>query len=141
MKTRRGREGFTLIEVMVVMVILAMLAGLVGPRLLRQTERAELKAARTQIEMLGTALDIFRLDMGRYPTSQEGLDALRRPVSGSARWDGPYLKKEVPSDPWQNAYLYKSPGQGGRPYDLSSYGPDGSPGGDGDGADINSWEG
>jgi general secretion pathway protein G len=118
-----------------------MLAGLVGPRLLRQTERAELKAARTQIEMLGTALDIFRLDMGRYPTTQEGLEALRQPVGGSARWDGPYIKKDVPLDPWQNPYVYRSPGQGGRPYDLTSYGADGSAGGDGDGADINSWEG
>ena len=86
-------------------------------------------------------LDTFRLDNGRYPSSQEGLGALRQRPFGVDRWDGPYLKKEVPADPWGRPYFYRSPGEGGRPYDLMSYGADGSPGGDGDGRDIASWEG
>jgi len=141
MTTRQTRNaGFTLIEILVVMAIIALLAGLVGPRLIRQTEKAALKAARTQVEMLGTALDTFRLDVGRYPTTQEGLAALSVPIQGSQRWDGPYLKKNVPLDPWDQAYQYRSPGQQGRPYDLFSYGADSAPGGQGDGADIASWE-
>lgn len=141
MTHRNRRAGFSLIEIMVVMAIIAMLAAMVGPRLIRRQERAQLQAARAQIEMLGTALDVFRLDMGRYPTTQEGLEALQRPTGNTNRWDGPYLKKEVPRDPWDNPYVYRSPGQGGRPYELLSYGADGSPGGDGDGTDIASWEG
>ena len=140
-RRHRHRAGFTLIEILVVMAIIALLAGLVGPRLIRQTEKAQLKATRTQIEMLGTALDTFRLDVGRYPTTQEGLRALQSPIQESQRWDGPYLKKDVPVDPWDNDYQYRSPGQEGRPYDLFSYGADGSPGGQGDGSDITSWEG
>lgn len=139
---RKGRQaGFTLIEIMVVMAIIAMLAAMVGPRLIGSQAKAQKQAARAQIEMFGTALDMFRLDVGRYPTSQEGLQALRQPVGGTSRWDGPYLQKEVPNDPWDNPYVYRSPGQGGRPYDLASYGPDGAPGGEGDGADVTSWDG
>jgi len=141
MRATRGNRGFTLIEIMVVMAIIAMLAAMVGPRLIGSQTKAQKQAARAQIEMFGTALDMFRLDVGRYPTSQEGLGALRQPVGGSSRWDGPYLKKEVPNDPWDNPYVYRAPGQGGRPYELSSYGADGTPGGDGDGADITSWDG
>ncbi|MGH8009100.1 MAG: type II secretion system major pseudopilin GspG, partial [Candidatus Binatia bacterium] len=99
-----------------------------------------IKTTRAQIEMFGTALDTFRLDVGRYPTSQEGLDALRQRPSGLERWDGPYLKKEIPPDPWGKPYTYRSPGEG-EPYELESYGADGSAGGSGDGTDINSWEG
>ena len=88
----------------------------------------------------GAALDTFRLDVGRYPTSQEGLEALRQRPSGVARWDGPYLKKDVPRDPWGNLYIYRSPGDID-PYELESYGADGIAGGSGDGADIKSWEG
>ena len=132
--------GFTLVELLVVMVIIGLLAALVAPRFVRQEEKAKLKAARAQIELLGTALDTFRLDVGRYPTTEEGLEALMRKPGGLERWDGPYLKKEVPADPWGRAYLYTSPGQRG-PYDLFSYGADGSPGGDGDNRDITSWEG
>ncbi len=135
-----GQAGFTLIELLVVMVILGLLAALVVPNYVRQGEKARMKTARTQIEMLGAALDTFRLDMGRYPTSQEGLEALRERTASGDRWDGPYLKKEVPRDPWGNPYVYRSPGDR-EPYELMSYGADGVPGGTGDNADIKSWEG
>ena len=133
--------GFTLIEMMVVMVIIGLLMALVGPRFIRQEGKARVKAARAQIELLGTALDTYRLDVGRYPSSQEGLGALQQRPFGVDRWDGPYLKKDVPKDPWDHPYMYRSPGEGGRPYDLYSYGADGSPGGSGDNRDITSWEG
>jgi len=142
MQANRTRNaGFTLIEMMVVMVIIGLLMALVGPRFIRQAEVAKVKAARAQIELLGTALDTFRLDVGRYPTSQEGLAALRQRPFGTDRWDGPYLKKDVPKDPWDRPYYYRSPGESGRPYDLYSLGADGTPGGEGDGRDITSWEG
>lgn len=133
-------KGFTLIELLVVMVIISLLAALVAPRFVRQEEKAKIKAAKAQIELLGTALDTFRLDAGRYPTTEEGLQALWRKPSGLDRWDGPYLKKEVPLDPWGRPYVYRSPGEHG-PYDLLSYGADGAPGGDGDNRDITSWGG
>jgi general secretion pathway protein G len=141
MRSRGGQSGFTLIEMMVVMVIIGLLMALVGPRFIRQSEKAKVTSARAQIELLGTALDTFRLDVGRYPTSQEGLAALRQRPFGVDRWDGPYLKKDVPKDPWDHAYYYRSPGEGGRPYDVYSYGADGAPGGDGDNRDVTSWEG
>jgi len=124
--------GFTLIELLVVMVIIGLLATLVAPRFLRQEAKARIKVAGAQIELLGTALDTFRLDVGRYPTTQEGLEALGRQPGGLARWDGSYLKKEVP-------YVYRSPGEHG-PYDLISYGADGLPGGEKDNRDITSWK-
>ncbi len=135
-----GQHGFTLVELLVVMVILGLLAALVVPSYLGRERKARAQAAKTQIELLGTALDTFRLDVGRYPTSQEGLQALRAAPGGLPRWDGPYLKKEVPLDPWGRAYLYESPGQHGD-YDLYSYGADGTPGGDGDARDVGSWQG
>ena len=141
MHTRSRQSGFTLIEIMVVLVIIGLLMGIVGPRLIRQEEKAKVKAAAIQIEALGTSLDTFRLDVGRYPTTQEGLAALNQRPFGLDRWDGPYLKKDVPADPWGRPYFYRSPGEAGRAYDLLSYGADGSPGGDGDGRDIASWEG
>lgn len=137
----RSRGGFTLIEMMVVMVIIGLLMALVGPRFIAQSEKAQAKAARAQIELLGTALDTFRLDVGRYPSSQEGLAALREPIHGIDRWDGPYLKKEVPQDPWNRPYYYRSPGENGRPYELFSYGADGAPGGTSNDTDVTSWEG
>ena len=140
-RRRVARErGFTLVELLVVMVILGLLAALVVPSYLGRERKARSQAAKTQIELLGTALDTFRLDVGRYPTSQEGLQALRTPPGGLPRWDGPYLKKEVPLDPWGRDYHYESPGQHGE-YDLYTYGADGGPGGDGDARDIASWEG
>jgi general secretion pathway protein G len=138
-KNLRSSSGFTLIELIVVVVIIGLLAGLVLPQFIRQEEKAKLKAARAQIELLATALDTFRLDVGRYPTSEEGLQALRQKPGGLERWDGPYLKKDIPLDPWGKPYNYKSPGDHG-PYDITSYGADGVPGGDGDNRDITSWE-
>jgi len=131
-------EGFTLVELIVVVIIIGLLAGLVLPQFIRQEEKAKLKAAQAQIELLGTALDTFRLDVGRYPTSDEGLQALRQKPGAVERWDGPYLKKELPLDPWGKPYLYKSPGDHG-PYDIISYGADGAPGGEGDNRDLTSW--
>src|SRR3990170_4320907 len=133
------RDGFTLVELLVVLVILGLLSALVVPRFMRQEEKAKVKAARAQIELLGTALDTLRLDVGRYPTTSEGLEALRRQPADAKKWDGPYLKKEVPLDPWGKPYIYRSPGEHG-PYDLVSYGADGAPGGEADNADITSWE-
>jgi len=135
----KSNKGFTLIELLVVMVIIGLLAALVGPRFIRQEEKAKVKAAKAQIELLSTSLDTFRLDVGRYPTTQEGLEALRTQPGGLERWDGPYLKKDVPLDPWGKPYIYKSPGDHG-PFDILSYGADGAPGGDGDNHDISSWE-
>lgn len=134
------QSGFTLIELLVVMVILGLLAALVVPNYMKQGDNARVKTTRAQIEMLGTALDTFRLDIGRYPTTQEGLDALRERPSGVDRWDGPYLKKAVPRDGWGNPFLYRSPGDS-EPYELLSYGADGVAGGTGIGGDIKSWEG
>jgi len=131
-------EGFTLVELIVVVIIIGLLAGLVLPQFIRQEEKAKLKAAQAQIELLGTALDTFRLDVGRYPTSDEGLQALRQKPGAVERWDGPYLKKDLPLDPWGKPYLYKSPGDHG-PYDIVSYGADGAPGGEGDNRDLTSW--
>jgi general secretion pathway protein G len=136
---KRNRNGFTLIELLVVMVIIGLLAALVGPRFIRQEEKAKIKAAKAQIELLSTALDTFRLDVGRYPTSEEGLEALRTKPGGLERWDGPYLKKDVPLDPWGKAYAYKSPGEHGA-FDIVSYGADGLSGGEGDNRDITNWE-
>jgi general secretion pathway protein G len=132
------RAGFTLIELMVVIVILGLLAGLVGPRIFRNVDKANVKTAMSQIELLGQGLDSFRLDTGRYPTTSEGLEALQTDP-GAAGWDGPYLKKGIPKDPWKQPYVYRSPGQHGE-YELLSYGKDKAPGGDGYNRDITSWE-
>ena len=137
-KYRINRKGFTLIELLVVMVILAMLAAIVGPKLFGKVGKGKQSAAKTQIEMLGQALDSYRLDTGRYPTTSEGLQALET-NPGDQGWDGPYLKKALPVDPWKNQYQYQAPGTHGD-YDLFSYGADGSPGGEGENKDVNSWE-
>ncbi len=134
-----GSAGFTLIELIVVVVIIGLLAGLVLPQFIRQEEKAKIKATKAQIELFGTALDTFRLDVGRYPSTEEGLQALRQKPASAERWDGPYLKKELPEDPWGKPYVYKSPGDHG-PYDIVSYGADGVQGGEGDNRDITSWE-
>ena len=133
-------EGFTLIELLVVMIIIGLLAALVGPRMFSKVGKSKQAAAKAQIEMFGTALDAFRLDVGRYPTTEEGLKALIEKPAGVENWDGPYLRKKViPLDPWGRPYHYKSPGDHGE-YDLFSYGRDGIPGGKGEDADIVSWK-
>jgi general secretion pathway protein G len=131
-------RGFTLLELLVVMVIIGLLAGFVGPRFFAQIGKSEVKTARAQIDALGKALDQYRLDMGRYPGTEEGLLALAQRPEGNARWAGPYLKKAVPLDPWGNAYVYKAPGEHGD-YDLLSLGKDGQPGGAGEAEDLVSW--
>jgi len=135
---RRREKGFSLIELMVVIVILAAIASIVGPRLFKNVGKAKRGTARTQMAQIEAALDGFRLDVGRYPTSSEGLTALERDP-GVKGWDGPYLKKAVPMDPWQNPYIYVSPGSRAE-FELSSYGLDGQPGGTGEGEDITNWE-
>jgi general secretion pathway protein G len=141
---RRGRAGFTLIEIMVVVIILGLLAVLVAPRVIGRLATAKDKAARAQIELLGVALDAYRLDNGAYPSTQQGLDALwKKPVTPPEprNWNGPYLKKRVPQDPWANPYVYRSPGESNPDsYDLVSLGADGAPGGEGENADLKSWE-
>lgn len=133
------KQGFTLVELLVVMVIIGLLAALVGPRLFGKTEKAKQKAAQAQIENFRTALEAFRLDVGRYPSAAEGLEALRTKPQGVENWDGPYLNKAVPLDPWGKPYVYASPGQHGD-FDLASLGADGAPGGEGPNKDVVSWE-
>lgn len=132
--------GFTLIELLVVIIIIGLLAALVGPKLFGRVGKGRQAAAQAQIELFGTALDNLRLDVGRYPTSAEGLRALLVNPGGVENWDGPYLKKqEIPADPWGHPYDYKSPGEHGD-YDIISFGGDGVAGGDGENQDIVSWQ-
>jgi general secretion pathway protein G len=132
------RKGFTLIELLVVMAIVALLAALVGPKLFPKLGKGKQSAAKAQIELLGQALDQFKLDTQRYPTTQEGLNALMN-NPGVDNWEGPYLKKSIPLDPWNKPYIYQSPGTHGD-YDLSSNGKDGNVGGEGEDKDVTSWE-
>jgi general secretion pathway protein G len=132
-------KGFTLLELLVVMIILGLLAALVAPKFFSHVGKAKTKAAKTQIELLGTALDTMRLDVGRYPTTEEGLNALRED-SGISRWEGPYLPKSVPKDPWQRPYIYSYPGENGSEYDIFSYGSDGTQGGSGEDQDVANWK-
>ena len=125
-------------EILVVMVIIGLIASLVGPRLFPKLGKGKQSAAKAQIELLGQALDQLRLDIGRYPTTQEGLNALMVNPGGIDQWDGPYLKKELPKDPWERPYLYQCPGTHGE-YDLFSYGRDGALGGEGEDKDVVSW--
>lgn len=136
---RSGEQGFTLVEMLVVISIIALIMALVGPRVLHFLSESKVKAAKIQIESLGTALDLYALDVGRYPSTSEGLSALIGPPGGSNGWNGPYLKGNVvPSDPWGKPYVYRSPGQHG-PYDVMSYGADGQEGGSGAATDVTSW--
>ncbi|MEA3347928.1 MAG: type II secretion system major pseudopilin GspG [Pseudomonadota bacterium] len=133
------RRGFTLIELLIVMVIIGLLASLVAPTMFKKVSGAKRKTARAQIELLGTALDSYRLDNDMYPSTEQGMEALRVKPEGVNHWDGPYMPKDIPKDPWGNEYAYKCPGDHGD-YDLTSYGVDGQSGGEDDKADINSWE-
>ena len=136
--------GFTLIELLVVIVVLGTLATLVAPNIFRHVGTARETTARAQIEMLGAALDAYRLDSGRYPSTGQGLEALWREPTADPRpvsWRGPYLRKPVPLDPWGNAYLYRSPGEmSGSGFDLLSHGADGREGGTAEDADVTSWQ-
>jgi len=139
LKKINGLEaGFSLIELLIVMVILGLLASLVGPKMFSKLGMAKQKTAKTQIEMLMSALDSYRLDVGKYPSSQEGLEALVQ-STGNEKWKGPYLAKGLPKDPWDHPYNYQNPGQHGD-IDVFSYGADGQAGGDGEDADIGSWQ-
>lgn len=140
---RATRRGFTLIEILVVIVVIGILATLVAPEIFKHVGAAKSATAKSQIEMFGSALDAYRLDNGHYPTTQQGLNALWEmpTVDAPANWRGPYLRKPVPLDPWNVAYIYLSPGQVNlNGYDLLSYGADGKPGGVGEDADITSWQ-
>lgn len=139
MKTSPRAAGFTLLELLVVLVILGLLVGYVAPRYFAQVGKSEVKVARAQIKALEDALDQYRLDVGRYPASQSGLAALNEQPTGESRWQGPYLKKAVPNDPWGHPYQYRVPGEHGE-YDLWSFGRDGQAGGSGEDADIASWQ-
>jgi general secretion pathway protein G len=138
-KRMRGEGGFTLIEILVVITIIALIMSLVGPRVLNYLAESKVKAAKIQIQSLGSALDLFNLDTGRYPSTGEGLTALVQSPGTIPSWNGPYLKGGVvPNDPWGHPYVYRSPGEHG-PYDIMSYGSDGQEGGTGTAADIVSW--
>src|SRR5262245_48683743 len=141
MARRRRQAGFTLIEIMVVMVIIGLLMALVGPNLIGRSEKAKVQAAQMQIERLGTVLDTFRLDVGRYPTTQEGLQVLVQRRVGVELWDSPYLNNGLPKDQWDRPYIYRIPGEAARPYDLYSLGADGAPGGTDNNRDVTSWGG
>ena len=140
MKNKIKQHGFTLIELLVVLAIIGLLAGLVGPQVMKHLGGAKTKTAKVQIEDLAGALDMYRMDVGRYPTTSEGLQALVEKPSSARVWNGPYLrKKNVPLDPWMYDYQYTSPGEHGR-FDLYSYGADNASGGEGEDQDVNSWD-
>ena len=133
-------RGFTLIELLVVLAILGLMAGIVGPQVIQYLGESKTKTARLQIEELGSALDLFLLDIGHYPSSDEGVRALVESPAGAGKWHGPYLKKNiVPVDPWGNAYHYRFPGEHGA-YDLFSLGADNRLGGSDEDQDVNSWQ-
>ncbi len=138
-KLQRNKTGFTLIELLIVMVIISLLAAFVAPRFFGQEKKAKQRGAKGQISLLESAVDTYRLDIGRYPTTEQGLAALREKPDGVDKWDGPYLRKELPVDPWGNPYVYESPSEHGE-YAIMSYGADGTPGGEGDDMDIVSWK-
>ena len=135
---KRKDAGITLIELLVVMVIIALFAAIVGTRVGRNVDKAKQVAAKSQIAEYESALEQFKLDVGHYPSTEEGLQVLRTKPENAPNWDGPYLKKEVAPDPWGHPYVYRLPGTHGD-FDLISYGADGQQGGDGDNADIVNW--
>lgn len=135
---RPQAAGFTLLELLVVMVIIGLLAAYVAPRYFSQLGKSEVRSAQAQVAALRSALDTYRLDVGRYPSTEQGLAALLTRPQGVTRWSGPYLQKALPPDPWGRPYQYKSPGEHGD-FDLFSFGRDGRSGGSGDDADVTSW--
>lgn len=137
-QSRNNEKGFTLIEIIVVMVMIVLLASLVGPKLFPKLGKGKQSAAKAQISLIEQALDQFRLDVGRYPTTQEGLNALVM-NPGVPKWEGSYLRKGLPADPWDRPYQYTCPGSNGE-FDLFSYGRDGKPDGEGEDADVVSWK-
>jgi len=142
MNTKRplAQRGMTLIEILVVLVLIGIVLGIVGGNFIGRGEKAKADAAKIEIGQIGQSLDLFKLEVGRYPTSQEGLQALISAPPGLANWNGPYWKKStLPKDPWGNEYRYSAPGQHG-PYDIMSYGADGKEGGEGANKDILSWQ-
>lgn len=132
-------RGFTLIELLVTMVIIGILAALVAPSLYQKIEPAKAAAARSQIQNFMTGLDSYFLDVGSFPSTKDGLEALRQKPSGASSWNGPYLRREIPKDPWGQRYVYRAPGRNG-PYEIMSLGSDGKLGGEGEAGDIKSWE-
>lgn len=137
---QRRSAGFTLIELLVVLAIIGLLAGLVGPQVIKHLGESKTKTAKLQIEELSSALDMYRLDVGRYPSSEEGLVALIEQPASAGYWNGPYLrKKKMPTDPWNTPYHYVVPGQHGK-FDIYSYGADNTEGGDGENQDVVSWD-
>ncbi|MDD2800473.1 MAG: type II secretion system major pseudopilin GspG [Methylobacter sp.] len=135
-----AQTGFTLLELLVVLGIIAMLAGIVGPQVMKHMGESKTKAAKVQIEDLAASLDMYKLDLGRYPTSEQGLNALIQAPDDAKRWNGPYLRKsKIPLDPWQQEYHYAAPGAHGK-FDLFSWGADAKEGGEGEDQDITSWE-
>ncbi len=138
-KILRNNKGFSLIELLIVMIIMGLLASLVGPKMFGKLGMAKEKTARSQMSMLLTALDSYRLDFGRYPSEEQGLAALVTNTNNSPSWHGPYLAKDLPKDPWGNPYVYKNPGEHNE-VEIISLGLDGKDGGEGENADLGSWQ-
>ncbi len=139
-RTIQSSLGFTLLELLVVMVIIGLLASYVAPRFFDQVGKSEVKTARAQLDAFDKALAAYRLDTGRYPSTEQGLRALNERPADEAKWSGPYLAKALPTDPWGRAYQYRAPGEQGRDYDIVSLGKDGQRGGTGENADVNTWD-
>lgn len=131
-------SGFSLMELLIVLVIIGLLAAAVGPTLYKRVKQAKQTAAKDQIQSFATALDNYFIDLGEYPDNHQGLLALRNNLSSNTRWDGPYMNKEIPLDPWNKPYIYRSPGRSGG-YEIISYGADGVEGGDNENQDVTSW--